>query len=65
MISNNVLNYDGFVDRSEIFIKTQGAKAIGENIAYNYSEPKAAVDTWLNSVGYKETIVGNYTHFGI
>jgi hypothetical protein len=25
-INNNVVNHDGFVDRSEIIIKTQGAK---------------------------------------
>jgi uncharacterized protein YkwD len=43
MISNNVVNHDGFVDRSENIIKTQGAKTVGENIAYNYSTPQAAV----------------------
>jgi uncharacterized protein YkwD len=37
MISNNVVNHDGFVDRSENIIKTQGAKTVGENIAYNYT----------------------------
>jgi uncharacterized protein YkwD len=47
MISN-VVNHDGFVDRSENIIKTQGAK-VGENIAYNYSTPQAAVSAWLNS----------------
>jgi hypothetical protein len=31
-INNNVVNHDGFVDRSEIIIKTQGAKTVGENI---------------------------------
>jgi uncharacterized protein YkwD len=49
MISNNVVNHDGFVDRSENIIKTQGAKTVGENIAYNYSTPQAAVSAWLNS----------------
>jgi uncharacterized protein YkwD len=47
MISNNVVNHDGFVDRSENIIKTQGAKTVGENIAYNYSTPQ--VSAWLNS----------------
>jgi hypothetical protein len=27
-INNNVVNHDGFVDRSEIIIKTQGAKTV-------------------------------------
>jgi uncharacterized protein YkwD len=65
MISNNVVNHDGFVDRSENIIKTQGAKTVGENIAYNYSTPQAAVSAWLNSPSHKENIVGNFTHFGI
>ena len=65
MISNNVVNHDGFVDRSENIIKTLGAKTVGENIAYNYSTPQAAVNAWLNSPGHKENIVGNFTHFGI
>jgi uncharacterized protein YkwD len=49
MISNNVVNHDGFVDRSENIIKNTGAKTVGENIAYNYSTPQAAVSAWLNS----------------
>jgi uncharacterized protein YkwD len=61
-INNNVVNHDDFVDRSEIIIKTQGAKT-GENIAYNYSITQAAVNAWLNSPGHKENIAGNYTHF--
>jgi uncharacterized protein YkwD len=65
MITNNVVNHDGFVDRSDNIIKTQGAKTVGENIAYNYNTPEAAVNAWLNSPGHKENIVGNYTHFGI
>jgi hypothetical protein len=31
MISNNVVNHDGFVDRSENIIKTQGAKTRREH----------------------------------
>jgi uncharacterized protein YkwD len=65
MIANNVVNHDGFVNRSENIIKTLGAKTVGENIAYNYSSPQAAVNAWLNSPGHKENIVGNFTHFGI
>ena len=65
MISNNVVNHDGFVDRSENIIKALGAKTVGENIAYNYNTPQAAINAWLNSPGHKENIVGNFTHFGI
>jgi hypothetical protein len=31
MISNNVVNHDGFVDRSENIIKTQGANSRREH----------------------------------
>jgi uncharacterized protein YkwD len=65
MITNNVINHDGFVDRSEKITNKLGAKRVGENIAYNYSTPQAAVNAWLNSPSHKDNIVGNYTHFGI
>ena len=65
MIANNVVNHNGFVNRSENIIKTLGAKTVGENIAYNYSNPQSAINAWLNSPGHKENIVGNFTHFGI
>ena len=65
MIDNNVVSHDGFVERSENIMKVLGAKTVGENIAYNYNTPQAAVSAWLNSPGHKANIEGNYTHFGI
>ena len=65
MISNNVVSHDGFVGRSEDIVKVVGAKNVGENIAYNYNTPEAAVNAWLKSTSHKENIEGNFTHFGI
>ena len=65
MITNNVVNHDDFVARSENIMKVLGAKKVGENIAYNYSSPQGAITAWLNSPGHKENIEGNFTHFGI
>lgn len=65
MITNNVVNHDDFVARSENIINLLGAKTVGENIAYNYSSPQAALNAWLNSPSHKENIVGDFTHFGI
>jgi uncharacterized protein YkwD len=65
MITNNVVNHDDFVARSENIINVLGAKTVAENIAYNYSSPQAALDAWLNSAGHKQNIEGNFTHFGI
>ncbi len=65
MITNNVVNHDDFVSRSENIMQVLGAKAVGENIAYNYNSPQAAVDAWLKSPAHKANIEGNYTNFGI
>lgn len=65
MITNNVVNHNDFVARSEDIMKVLGAKAVSENIAYNYNTPQAALDAWLNSPGHKENIVGDFTNFGI
>lgn len=65
MISNNVVNHDDFVARSENIMKVLGAKSVAENIAYNYNSPKAAVEAWLKSPTHKVNIEGNYTNFGL
>jgi uncharacterized protein YkwD len=65
MITNNVVNHDDFVARSEDIMNVLGAKTVGENIAYNYSTPQAAFDAWLASPGHKANIEGNFTNFGI
>lgn len=65
MIANNVVNHNDFVSRSSNIMKTLGAKTVSENIAYNYSTARAAVNAWIASPGHKENIEGNFTHFGI
>ncbi len=65
MIANNALSHDGFVARSENITKTVGAKSVSENLAYNFSTAQEALTSWLNSPTHKETIEGNFTHFGI
>ena len=65
MIDNKVVSHDGFVERADNIKKVLNAKMVGENIAYNYNTPKAAVTAWLNSSTHKENIEGDYTHFGI
>ncbi|MBP6758150.1 MAG: CAP domain-containing protein [Flavobacterium sp.] len=65
MIDHNVVNHDYFSSRSQDIIQTLGAKRVGENIAYNYITPKAAIAAWLESPEHKQCIEGDYTHFGI
>lgn len=65
MITNNVVNHNDFVARSEDIMKVVGAKTVGENIAYNYNTAQAAFDAWLASSVHKANIEGDFTHFGI
>ncbi len=65
MIENNVVNHDYFDSRANNIMQVLGAVRVGENIAYNYSTPNAALHAWLNSPGHKENLDGDYTHFGI
>lgn len=65
MITNNEVSHDLFEERYKKITTTLGAKKVGENIAYNYNTPQAALDAWLKSPKHKECIEGDYTHFGI
>lgn len=65
MIQNNVVDHNDFVARSTNITNVLGAKRVGENVAYNYKTPEAAVRAWIDSPGHKENIVGDYTHFGL
>jgi uncharacterized protein YkwD len=65
MITNDIVSHDDFVARSEDIIKVLGVKKVGENIAYNYNTPQAALNAWINSPEHKKNILGDYTNFGI
>jgi len=65
MITNNVVNHDYFDSRANNIIQVLGAVRVGENIAYNFSTPNAAINAWKNSPGHKANLEGDYTHFGV
>ena len=65
MITNNVVNHNGFVERSENIVNLLGAKNVGENVGYNYKTSGAVVQAWLESPEHKKNIEGDYSHFGI
>ena len=46
MITNNVVNHDDFVARSQDITNVVGAKTVGEDVVYNYSIAQAAFDAW-------------------
>ncbi|SFD17660.1 CAP domain-containing protein [Flavobacterium phragmitis] len=65
MIENNVVDHNDFTARSNNITNVLGAKKVGENVAYNYKTPEAALRAWLESPGHKENIEGDFTHFGL
>lgn len=65
MIANNVVNHNDFTARSSNITSVLGAKKVGENVAYNYKTPEAALKAWLDSQGHRENIEGDFTHFGL
>jgi uncharacterized protein YkwD len=65
MINAKTVSHDLFMQRSDELTQLYGATYIGENVAYNYSSNKGALDAWLNSPSHKKNIEGDFTHFGL
>jgi uncharacterized protein YkwD len=63
MIDLKQISHDNFSERSSA-LKAQGAKIVGENVAYGYDTAEGVVNAWLNSPGHKDIIEGSYTHSG-
>lgn len=64
MIEKEQINHDNFGYRSEGIKFHEGAKVVGENVAYGYDTAEKVMNAWLNSPGHKAIIEGNYTHTG-
>lgn len=65
MIENDVVNHNYFQQRVDNLQNTLQAERVGENIAYNYQNPKSILNAWLASPGHKNSIEGDYTNFGL
>jgi uncharacterized protein YkwD len=65
MISSGAVNHNFFKERYDALVLVVGAKSVSENLAYSYASPESAMNAWLNSVGHKENLDGDFTHFGI
>ncbi len=57
--------HDGFDERTDRIWENVASGAIAENVAYNYTGAREAVDQWINSAGHKANMLGNYTVTGI
>lgn len=63
MIEVEQISHDNFGIRSSA-LKQQGAKTVGENVAFGYDSAQKLVTAWLNSPSHKAIIEGDYTHSG-
>tara|TARA_R100000306_G_C4347933_1_gene128566 strand:+ start:246 stop:749 length:504 start_codon:yes stop_codon:yes gene_type:complete len=63
MIELEKISHDNFGVRSAA-LKQQGAKSVGENVAFGYDTAQQLVMAWLNSPSHKAIIEGDYTHSG-
>lgn len=65
MIEANELCHDGFPIRYSSLVSSINAKAVSENVAYDYTSAEAVVNAWVKSDGHRKNMEGNVTHFGI
>lgn len=65
MISVNAVNHDNFNDRKINMQQVLGATRVGENVAYGFSTPEAALNAWIQSDSHRANLEGDYSHFGI
>lgn len=65
MIATNTVNHNGFTERKTNLQQVLGAYRVGENVAFGFSSPQAAMNAWIASAGHKANLEGDYTHYGI
>ena len=65
MISVNQVSHDNFSTRKTNMQQVLGAIRVGENVAYGFSSPEAALNAWIQSDSHRANLLGDYTHFGI
>ena len=63
MIEKNKISHDNFGERSNA-LKDRGAKSVGENVGYGYTNAETLVNAWTNSPSHRSVLEGNYTHSG-
>lgn len=65
MVETNIVGHANFAERQSNLHTALGALKVGENVAFNYNQPKAVVKAWIKSESHKANLEGDYTHFGI
>lgn len=65
MIRNQEVSHDNFEQRYLNLKNSIGAKAVSENVGFGYRTANAVVEAWIKSIGHRNNIEGDFTHFGI
>ena len=65
MLEQESLNHDNLDIRVSNLINKANALSVGENVAFGYSTPQAALNAWIASAGHKANLEGDYSHYGV
>ena len=65
MINAKEISHDYFSERADRLFDEEKATNVGENVAVGQRTAKDVMEAWLNSIGHRENIEGNFTHIGI
>jgi uncharacterized protein YkwD len=58
-------SHKDFPKRTKAISNVMGGMAFAENVAFGHSSAEDAMEGWLNSLGHKNNIEGDFTHIGV
>ncbi len=65
MIENDEVCHDFFGSRYQALVNSVNAKAVSENVAFDFRSAEAVVNAWVKSDGHRKNMEGDHTHFGV
>ena len=65
MIAKGNISHDNWESRASKIASEVDAKAVGENVAKDYSNAAQAFANWLASQDHRETMEGDFTHTAV
>ncbi|MGV6846182.1 MAG: CAP domain-containing protein [Lutibacter sp.] len=66
MVETGNVDHSGFDQRQKDLMENANAKAVGENVAYGYTNAQDVFDAWIKSDSHRALIESkSFTHFGI
>jgi uncharacterized protein YkwD len=65
MIAKGDISHDNWESRASKIASEVDAKAVGENVAKDYSGANEAFANWLASTAHRQTMEGDFTHTAV